>query len=142
MVVTLIRKSASDTFCQNNPFSRKPRHNVSISFQGRKLEKAGGGAEFSGCIGVKFRKHGNGRVRSISCPAPALHASTERLPERRVLLISMGSKLSSSHPRGMYRGEFFWYTFQWGRKCENVAAQETGRGTPVWDPVTFMGGSC
>lgn len=93
-------------------------------------------------IGVKISKMRKRVAHSISCPARALHASTERLPERRVLLISMGSELSSSHPRGMYRGEFIWCTFQWGRKCGNVAAQETGRGTPVWDPVTSTGGSC
>lgn len=94
------------------------------------------------CIGVKFRKRGNGsfieyRVQLVHCTLPL-----KDFLKGRVLLISMGSELSSSHPRGMYRGEFFWYTFQWGRKCGNVAAQETNRGTPVWDPITFMGGSC
>ena len=52
----------------------------------------------------------------------------------------MGSVLSSSHPRPTYIGVNSSGAFQWGRKCGNVAGQETGRGTPVWDPVTFMGG--
>lgn len=121
-------------------------HSLSLSFE-RELEekekkkKRRRGWNFR-CIGVKFRKRGNGssiqyRVQLVHCTLPL-----KDFLKGRVLLISMGSELSSSHPRGMYRGEFFWCTFQWGRKCGNVAAQETNRGTPVWDPITFMGGSC
>lgn len=122
-------------------------HSLSLSFERKieekekKKEREEGDGIFV-VIGVKFRKRGNGsfiqyRVQLVHCTLPL-----KDFLKGRVLLISMGSELSSSHPRGMYRGEFFWCTFQWGRKYGNVAAQETNRGTPVWDPITFMGGSC
>lgn len=102
--------------------------------QGSKRISVVSGSSLENAETVRFIQF---RVQLVHCTLPL-----KDFLKGGCFLISMGSELSSSHPRGMYRGEFFWCTFQWGRKCGNVAAQETDRGTPVWDPVTFMGGSC